>query len=97
MEYVLENLNAEQIKNVCQVLADIQAHIEQQGKTEHLDLGALEGLEGVLRSDHKAIIDSLIKNRVLALTFPDNYNGTYMVNVDKAAFDQLYQKLQSKL
>lgn len=58
----INNLSLKSLEKYRLVLDDIKFNMEIQNKTKYLDMGELEGIEGVPKSEHQNIMNTLLND-----------------------------------
>jgi hypothetical protein len=62
MTFDINNLSLKSLEKYHLVLDDIKFNIEIQNKTKYLDMGEFEGIEGVPKSEHQNIMNTLLND-----------------------------------
>lgn len=96
MLYNIANLSLKSLEKIFLVLDDLRFNIEIQNKTKWLNMGQLEGIEGVSKMEHRRIIQSLQKNTDFLLETPYTV-GDYCFNVEVGKFNRFLQDVSDEI
>jgi|GEM_PF-3152633 len=88
MTYIVENLSLKSLEKIFLVLDDIKGAVEIQNSTR-LNMGYVEGLDGVLAKEHKDIMLKLIKDEIVLNDSPNFFytTGSCLIMVDQGFYD----------
>lgn len=92
----INNLSLKSLEKIFLVLDDIRYNVEIQNKTTWLDMGQVEGIEGVPKDEHKKIMTTLISNGGFLKERPANGDCCLDIDVEKFMkfFGQIIKQIE---
>jgi len=96
MSYNLKNLSLKSLEKIFLVLDDIKYNMEIQNKTTWLDLGDVEGIDGVPMVEHRKIIVTLLSASFIQEK-PTYGQGNCCIDVDTAGLNEFTQKVTDRI
>jgi len=95
MSYNIENLSLKSLEKIFLVLDDIKYNMEIQNKTKWINLGQLEGIDGVSKNEHRLMIQSLLENTGFMYDSPYGDDCSLDIQLDK--FNDFLQKVSDRI
>lgn len=96
MSYDIEKLSLKALEKIFLVLDDIKYNIEIQNKTKWLNMGKVEGIDGISKIEHRRIMESLLENTDFLFDTPYTAGDCCLeVRLDK--LDLFLQKVSARI
>ena len=96
MAFDINNLSLKSLEKYHLVLDDIKFNMEIQNKTKYLDMGEFEGIEGVPKSEHQNIMNTLLNDTDLVDDVHRN-RDEFALDINVAKFDKFLARVSERI